>query len=143
MNKMKELHIMKNNYKAFTAKKIIKNKKPLPEKLNTKNEKPIIKGKDKPSMKLIKEDKPTRYHIPKSLGKLVWDKYIGADKEIAKCVCCNHQDIKQIDCHYGHVIAVKNGGYDSVDNLRPICSQCNLDIKTQNMNELMKNFQKN
>jgi 5-methylcytosine-specific restriction endonuclease McrA len=137
MNNMKELHIMRNNYKAFGTKKIRKNKKPSPEK-------PVIEGKNKLSlMKLIKEVKHTRHTIPKSLKKCVWDKYIGADKGTAKCVCCNHQDIRQIDFHCGHVLAVKNGGLNSIDNLRPICSQCNLSMRTQNMDEFMKNFQKN
>ena len=43
-------------------------------------------------------------------------------------VCCNHNGIRQIDFHYDHVLAVKKD---------------NLSMRTQNMNEFMKNFQKN
>jgi 5-methylcytosine-specific restriction endonuclease McrA len=81
--------------------------------------------------------------IPKSVKKMVWDKYIGAEKGKAKCYCCKHQTIRQIEFHCGHVIAEANGGHTTVVNMRPICAQCNLSMGKMNMNDFMKNFMKN
>ena len=73
--------------------------------------------------------------IPKTLKKLVWDKWIGEKIGSTKCLCCNHQNIRQIEFHCGHIIAEKNGGKTNVDNMKPICAQCNLSMGTMNMNE--------
>jgi hypothetical protein len=78
--------------------------------------------------------------IPKSVKKAVWDKWVGKDKGITKCLCCKHQEIRQIEFHCGHVIAEKNGGETNVDNLRPICAQCNLSMGTMNMNDYKKKY---
>lgn len=78
--------------------------------------------------------------IPKSLKKACWDKYIGPDKGIATCLCCNHQNIRQIEFHCGHVIAEKNGGETKLPNLRPICAQCNLSMTTMDMYEFQKKY---
>jgi 5-methylcytosine-specific restriction endonuclease McrA len=78
--------------------------------------------------------------IPKSLKKACWDKYIGPDKGIATCLCCNHQNIRQIEFHCGHVISEKNGGETKLPNLRPICAQCNLSMSTMNMSEFQKKY---
>ena len=55
--------------------------------------------------------------------------------------CCKHQDIRQIEFHCGHIIAEKNGGTTTIQNLRPICAQCNLSMGTKDMNEFMKCFE--
>jgi hypothetical protein len=78
--------------------------------------------------------------IPKSLKKLTWDKWIGKDVGTAKCLCCDHQEIRQIEFHCGHVIAEKNGGQTIVENLKPICAQCNLSMGTMNMNDFKKKY---
>jgi len=87
--------------------------------------------------------KPNHYKkksIPKALKKQVWDKWVGENVGMTKCLCCNHQNIRQIEFHCGHVIAEKNGGKTNVDNLRPICAQCNLSMGTMNMDEFQKNY---
>lgn len=78
--------------------------------------------------------------IPKSLKKLVWDTWIGENLGITKCLCCKHQDIRQIEFHCGHVISEKFGGYTSVENLRPICAQCNLSMGSMNMKTFQAQF---
>ena len=78
--------------------------------------------------------------IPKSLKKLTWDKWIGKDVGTAKCLCCNHQEIRQIEFHCGHVIAERNGGHTVVENLRPVCAQCNLSMGTMNMSDFRKKY---
>ena len=78
--------------------------------------------------------------IPKSLKKMTWDKWVGKDVGTIKCLCCNHQEIRQIEFHCGHVVAEKNGGHTIVENLRPICAQCNLSMGTMNMNDFKKMY---
>ena len=78
--------------------------------------------------------------IPKALKKMVWDKYIGSNIGTSKCMCFKHQEIRQIEFHCGHVIAEAMNGSTTVDNLRPICAQCNLSMGKMNMNEFMKNY---
>ena len=81
--------------------------------------------------------------IPKALKKMVWDKYVGPDIGQTKCLCCKHQDIRQIEFHCGHVIAEANKGKTELVNLRPICAQCNLSMGKMNMNEFMNKYMKN
>jgi len=81
--------------------------------------------------------------IPKTLKKMVWDKYIGETKGKAKCYCCKHQDIRQIDFEAGHVKAESKGGSTTLDNLRPICHQCNVSMGAMDMNQFMATYLKN
>ena len=81
--------------------------------------------------------------IPKALKKMVWDKYVGPDVGQTKCLCCKHQDIRQIEFHCGHVIAEANKGKTDVHNLRPICAQCNLSMGKMDMNEFINKYMKN
>ena len=71
---------------------------------------------------------------------MVWDTYIGSSIGESNCFCCEHQKIRQIEFHCGHVIAEKNGGETNIDNLRPICAQCNLSMGTMNMNDYKKKY---
>jgi 5-methylcytosine-specific restriction endonuclease McrA len=77
---------------------------------------------------------------------------------LTKCLCCNYQEIRQIEFYCGplrgeerlesgafsdcHVILEKNGGKTNLDNLRPICTQCNLSMGIMNMLEFKKIFYK-
>jgi len=72
--------------------------------------------------------------VPKVLRDLAWSKWIGEDIGKAKCLCCEINDIKMSSFHCGHVIAEVNGGKTEVDNLRPICSACNLSMGSENLN---------
>ena len=92
-----------------------------------------------------KKKTPIKYHkkaIPKTLKKMVWDKYVGADIGITKCMCCKHQEIRQIEFHCGHIVAEANNGKTELANLRPICAQCNLSMGKMDMNEFMKKYMK-
>jgi 5-methylcytosine-specific restriction endonuclease McrA len=64
---------------------------------------------------------------------VVWSKCIGKVWE-GKCMVCDIM-INCTDFHVGHVVAHARGGTDHVDNLRPICAQCNMSMGTQNLNE--------
>jgi len=76
--------------------------------------------------------------IPKVLKDHTWTKWIGDDIAKTKCMCCELNEIKMNSFHCGHVIAEADGGSTSVENLRPICSACNLSMKTENMEDFKK-----
>jgi len=80
--------------------------------------------------------KITRKSIPKILKNMIWDTNIGEEKGIGKCYCCG-QKINSKHFEAGHITAVKNGGTNTLDNLKPICSCCNKSMGTMNM-ELFK-----
>ena len=75
--------------------------------------------------------------IPKALKKLVWDTWVGPNVGCTKCLCCKHEEIRQIEFHCGHIISESTGGETTVENLRPICAQCNLSMGAMNMNQFI------
>jgi len=77
-------------------------------------------------------------NIPATVKRLVWNKYIGEEIGKAKCTCCNVTDITQLSFHCGHVIAEVNDGQMTVENLRPICQNCNSSMGSLNMNVFKK-----
>ena len=66
--------------------------------------------------------------IPKALREQVWLKYFG---EIYKHKCyiywCKNK-INVFDFQVGHNIPESKGGETVLENLRPICSRCNLSM---------------
>lgn len=42
--------------------------------------------------------------------------------------------------HCGHVISEKNNGEITVDNLRPICQNCNSSMGTTDMDEFISKY---
>lgn len=91
-------------------------------------------------METDKIKKPKRKTIPKSIKSVVWDTYVGVEIGQTLCLCCKHVKISQHNFECGHVVSDANGGELSVDNLRPICSQCNKSMSTKNMAEFMKEW---
>jgi len=90
-----------------------------------------------------KNEQKTKYKkkaIPKTVKKATWDRWIGKDVGVTKCLCCEHQEIRQFEFHCGHVIAESKGGKTNVDNMRPICAQCNLSMGSMDMNEFKKMY---
>jgi 5-methylcytosine-specific restriction endonuclease McrA len=76
--------------------------------------------------------------IPSVLKKQVWSKYIGNHISTHKCLCCKINDILMNEHHCGHVIPESKGGENTIDNLRPICSGCNLSMGSTNMIDFVK-----
>ena len=68
----------------------------------------------------------------------VWNKYIGESIGKSLCTCCKSKDITSRNFHVGHIVAEANGGTLDIFNLRPICAQCNLSMRTENMYEFME-----
>ena len=131
-------NIRRNNYIAFQKSKQIKPKKE--KKKTVILDDCNIKIMPTP-INLPRSNTIFRYvHIPKSLKKLVWDTYIGRDIGIAKCLCCKNQEIRQIEFHCGHIVSRATGGQTILENLKPICAQCNLSMGKMNMDEFKKTY---
>ena len=67
-------------------------------------------------------------NIPKALREQLWLKYNG-ERYTAKCYirwCRN--DIDVFNYHVGHNVPQSKGGGLNLENLRPICSRCNLSM---------------
>lgn len=66
--------------------------------------------------------------IPRALREQVWITYIGKNYD-GKCIVswCNNI-ISTFDFHVGHNIPEAIGGATDINNLRPICSRCNLSM---------------
>ena len=94
---------------------------------------------------IIAEDSKTKPYkkqtIPQALRRAVWDEYMGTDKRSGPCYCCNRKVIDLFDFVCGHVVAESKGGSTTLKNLRPICSLCNLSMKTTNLEEFRLSFQ--
>jgi len=69
--------------------------------------------------------------IPKALREQVWIQTIGKDFD-AKCPTrwCKNR-INPFDFHVGHNIPEAKGGTLDINNLKPICSRCNLSMNIQ------------
>lgn len=76
--------------------------------------------------------------IPKSVKSAVWNQYIGKERGEALCPICRTHTIQKDHFFAGHVHAETHGGKPTVDNLRPICSQCNGSMGTQNMKDFVQ-----
>ena len=85
-------------------------------------------------------NKKSKKTIPSTVKRLVWNKYIGENIGKYKCYCCKLTEITQLSFHCGHVISEKNGGKINIDNLRPICQNCNSSMGTKNMNDFITEY---
>ena len=102
---------------------------------------PVIEEEEDEKKEVYTEiSKPVykKKNIPKQIKILCWNLYIGEDKNSTKCVCCNSTTINITNFHCGHVIAEVNGGETNINNLRPICSGCNLSMGSMNMDDFIK-----
>jgi 5-methylcytosine-specific restriction endonuclease McrA len=79
--------------------------------------------------------KADRKQLPSKIRHQVWRKYNKGSMD-GSCWCCA-DPISIENWHAGHVIPAVKGGRDIVDNLRPLCSQCNLSMGKKPMNEFM------
>lgn len=103
---------------------------------------------DRLSKTLIEPSAPTRIQpprevkykkkaIPANVKRLVWDEWIGREKGIGPCWCCRKTEIDKASFHAGHVKPESKGGEASVENLRPVCQNCNTSMRDMNMLEFI------
>lgn len=95
------------------------------------------KGENIAVKKKVSKRKKT---IPKNIKNMVWDRYFGENVGKHLCFCCNKNWIRQNSFEAGHFIAESKGGETNVENLRPICKECNGSMGSKDMGEFMKEF---
>ena len=100
----------------------------------------LLKKEVKNKYKKDKPKKPKRKTVPKKLKNMIWDKFIGKEKGVGNCYCCN-EEIDSKNFEAGHIVSVHNGGDTHIDNLKPVCSCCNKSMGTKNMEEFKKKFE--
>ena len=87
----------------------------------------------------IHKKKFIKKKISKKMRGQVWRKEYGANTNTGVCPIPNCH--KNLCCetiggwHVGHVVSEYSGGQTMLDNLRPICPGCNLDMGTENWND--------
>lgn len=86
---------------------------------------------------VIIKPKKRKVKIPAAVRKIVWNTYIGKDKNVGKCLCCDAEDISYNNFECGHIINDHDGGEVNIENLRPICGHCNKSIGSKNMDQFM------
>lgn len=81
--------------------------------------------------------KKVKSKISDKLRKQVWTKEFGNNLSgqcpISKCI--NILKFDKNGFHCGHIISEYNGGSTSIDNLRPICAECNCKMNKHNWDD--------
>ena len=94
--------------------------------------------------KEIKIRKPNfKIKLPQKVRIDSWNNYIGEDIGSVLCICCNQSKITQSNFQAGHITPKSKGGSDTIDNIIPICSQCNGSMMTKNMEDYIKEYYPN
>jgi hypothetical protein len=134
----------KENLKLDDLIKFIEEENKMMEEYFKKNDteryESIIKKSNKPFfLSTLFQKKHKKTKISSKLRNDVWNTYIGKEIGISKCFCCKLNTIEKGTSiyHCGHYISEKNGGKTNIENLRPICSDCNLSMSIYNMDEFM------
>lgn len=89
-------------------------------------------------VKKTKSAEKKKTPIPKKIKVDSWNVHVGNGRSEVYCICCRSNKIDTFNFHAGHVMSEANGGRVTVDNIRPICSACNLSMGSRNMDEFMK-----
>lgn len=126
----KILKYIKKIYKNRLKKGIFK--KTITKKVNKKVNKKAVILKDKINKTNNKTDNKTdkyiKKNIPKALREQVWIKYNGKrfNKKCYVKWCKNDINCFNFDC--GHDVPESKGGKTVIENLKPICRNCNLSM---------------
>ena len=80
-----------------------------------------------------------RKAIPKPVKMKLWNQYFTEDNAKGTCQVCSNE-IKMSDFEAGHIIAVANGGTDNIENLTPLCGQCNKSMGTQSVHDFKQTY---
>lgn len=85
--------------------------------------------------------KKRRQGITGEMRLAVWETWVG-QRTRAKCFCCWQADITQLSnyktFHAGHIISDHNGGETSIENMLPICRDCNMNMGAENWDDYVK-----
>lgn len=99
--------------------------------------------KRKTGKKPVKFKVKRKKKIPKSVKIGSWNRYIGKTHGEVLCIICNNHSITQSNFEAGHILSEKNGGDCSIDNIIPICSNCNKSVGILHMDEYVKEYYPN
>ena len=85
-----------------------------------------------------------KQNIPKRVREIVWKRYIGQRwKGNCKVSWCDNKFTVLSAWHVGHNKPESKGGDLSIENLRPICPECNLGMGNKySIEEWSENFDK-
>jgi hypothetical protein len=116
------------------------NTKPIQSSPKQTSNKKVVKEKQqkattKDDQASSSSSKAKKTRIPATVKRLVWNKHIGEETGKSKCLCCKVTDITQMSFNCGHIVSENNGGDVKVDNLLPVCQNCNSSMGTMNMDE--------
>jgi hypothetical protein len=92
---------------------------------------------------VVKASSAKSKKIPAAVRKIVWNTYIGKDNKTGKCLVCSAEDISITNFECGHIKSRINDGDTTVENLRPICGNCNKSIGGTNMDTFMEKYKIN
>jgi hypothetical protein len=93
-------------------------------------------------IKIPVEEMPPRKTIPKKIRDRVWTIFFDDLENHGNCYCCN-DEITYDAWEAGHILAVKQGGKDLVENLKPVCRCCNRSMGTMNLEEFKSRYHPN
>lgn len=82
-------------------------------------------------------EKRKKEKIPRKKKDRLWRMEFGKEYEVI-CPCCHVRQIDTTHFHVGHIVAEANGGSSELENLVPICSECNLSMGTMHLNDFQK-----
>jgi len=96
------------------------------------------RSKEESKKNISQPKKRRRKSLEGSLRTLVWNTYIGNKTEY-KCFCCWNNKITPFTYYNtfqaGHIKSHANGGPDSIENLIPICRDCNMNMSDENWDD--------
>lgn len=84
--------------------------------------------------------KQLKVKIPEALRTAVWNNCYGPTIGSVMCFVCEKTQITQRQHAVGHIVAEAKGGHTTIDNLKPICTLCNLSMGTMNMLEFKDRY---
>lgn len=74
----------------------------------------------------------------KNIKMLLWNHYFGINDRTGKCFVGCGRTIENTNFECGHVLSKSNEGDNSLENLRPICRNCNSSMKDTHLYAYMK-----
>ena len=98
----------------------------------------IIKEQTGEDITPSKPKSNSKAKVPQSIRKQSWHQNIGESVGLAKCICCNINDISQLNFEAGHIQPKSKGGPNTLDNVLPICGDCNRSMSDTPMEEYIK-----
>jgi 5-methylcytosine-specific restriction endonuclease McrA len=77
-------------------------------------------------------------NIPKTVRDKLWRNNFNENPN-GKCYVCN-ETVTYGNFHAGHIISIKGGGDNNINNLRVTCQLCNTSMGSQNLEEFKKEY---